>query len=362
MLFFRNYWRTHWRTYWVALSFVSTTFLCLLTYRPQSSGIKLFGKPRFSGGPKTKENQLTPILAKSWQSYSTLICLSAVRVPLFALKILKTMGVKIIVNQNGVYYPAWSVDYKAKNTYLYALTHLADHVYFQSEFAKKSYQEWVGALPESWSILYNAVDRNIFFPRLEKEKKTPLKIIHFCDVSSGTELVWKYILELKTFLDSRETIEWIFVGRVLSPEVFSRLGFNSLKNVFCHWDLQEEKKIAEVLREANLALHFRYNDVCPNKVLELMASGVWVVTLSAGGSAELVSAQGGCVLPVQEGYGLPHFPEKENVLVAIRKFLESPDVLQEGVLKRAEHFKLENWHQTLQNARSLAGVRSRRSV
>ena len=67
--------------------------------------------------------------------------------------------VPIVVNQSGVAYPGWAGAQTDELNELFRRALLAaDHVLYQSEFCKRSADEFLGAPRGSWEILYNAVD------------------------------------------------------------------------------------------------------------------------------------------------------------------------------------------------------------
>ncbi|MGE4231752.1 MAG: hypothetical protein AB7F43_00330 [Bacteriovoracia bacterium] len=315
--------------------------------------IKILGEPWFSGGPMTKFDQLRPLIAAKNLPYSSIFCFSAIYTPLVALRFFKKIGVTILVNQNGVYYPAWySGDYKKKNKYLLTLNGLANFTFFQSQFALRMYQKWVGPLPKKYSILYNAVDLDKFTP--DFSFRTRKKVIVFLDVSKFTEKFWTYTLDVKEDLDRKNLdIEWIFCGRILDEKSFKVLGFDQ---VFAEklWNKSGDE-IPNILRSADISLHFVYNDVCPNKVLECMASGVFVFGLSAGGSAELIGdsseKSGGHIFKVAESDSEVFFPEKTVVVQKVSEILMNHNLrtLREKARERAELFDLKLWQKAIIN-------------
>src|SRR5256714_13457032 len=74
-------------------------------------------------------------------------------------------GAPIVVNQSGVAYPGWAgaATDELNRPFRRALL-AAEHVLYQSEFCKRSADEFLGAPRGSWDILYNAVDVQHFVP------------------------------------------------------------------------------------------------------------------------------------------------------------------------------------------------------
>src|SRR5262249_15526402 len=73
--------------------------------------------------------------------------------------------IPIIVNQSGVAYPGWAgSDTDQLNSDFRRVLLAADHVLYQSEFCKRSADEFLGESHGSWEVLYNAVDVEQFAP------------------------------------------------------------------------------------------------------------------------------------------------------------------------------------------------------
>ena len=84
--------------------------------------------------------------------------------PLLALA--RRRRVPVVVNQSGVAYPGWAGhETEAINRRFRAALLAADHVLYQSEFCKRSADEFLGPPRGTWEVLYNAVDVAHFTPR-----------------------------------------------------------------------------------------------------------------------------------------------------------------------------------------------------
>lgn len=328
-----------------ALGLLARFLILVVTLRPNTRGdrrFKVLAPPGFLGGPATKFEQARPLLADRWAPYSTVLCFSAVHTPILLLRILKKLGARIIVNQNGVYYPSWFPrGWKRKNRYLSELNALADHSFFQSEFALASYREWVGAPPARRSVLHNGVDLGRFQPRASVDASTPPRVLVFADVSPLTRLLWEHVLGLQSRVpDAR----WVFMGRVHDRAVFAGLRLAQAA-AETHFD-PASARVRETLRSCDVALHLVYNDVCPNKVLECLASGLWVIGLSAGGTAELVG-DAGAILSVRHGYEAPDFPSWDSLASELARFRANARACRASALARAARFSLDDWRRAL---------------
>src|SRR5439155_8370596 len=81
----------------------------------------------------------------------------------------KRKRAKVVVNQNGVAYPAWYGDgWQRENAPMAQLLAMADHVFYQSAFCKLSADTFAAPRDRSWDVLFNAVDTQRFSPAVAR--------------------------------------------------------------------------------------------------------------------------------------------------------------------------------------------------
>lgn len=336
---------------WIALALECADLL--ITLRPGARGAgthKVFGRPSYGGGPRTKHNQLAGSGAARGRPYSTLICLSAVRVPLLFLRTLRFLGARIVVNQNGVYYPLWfKGDHEERNAFLAGLNAVASHSFFQSQFSVDSWERWVGPLPGSYSILPNGVDRSFFRPDDQRSTNaSKLRCLIFLDFKDSNRALWQYFSALVRKLGDEQ---WILMGRAENQALVREVQVE-LPRAPVEWVLSPgPDELAKTLRSCDISFHFVYNDVCPNKVLECLASGVFVVCSSAGGAKELVRDGGGIVLRVNEGYEVAEYPAIAAVEEALVHARAKGGSMRTEARRASERFDLGAWTKTMTGER-----------
>lgn len=323
----------------------------LRTLDPTATGkIKVFGSPHFGGGPSTKLQQLQSIVARPGEPYAAVLCLSAVQVPLSILRLLKTRGAKLIVNQNGIYYPRWyGPGYERKNHYLRKLNELADYGFFQCEFALQGYRRWVGPPPATHTILYNAVDHKRFYPRASAQN-AKTRVLFFHDIKLLNQWLWKNFLEFMNTLDPKDWnhVEWIFMGGVQAKDLHQSIKYKLSElqkkgfSIICEWS-PKTNELPKILRDCDISLHLVYNDVCPNRVLEALASGLYVVALSAGGTKELLQHGGGSVVNVPETYDTQIWPEPHALAAQIQAAVQLGESGRIAAAKASQQFALPPW-------------------
>jgi glycosyltransferase involved in cell wall biosynthesis len=325
---------------------ISETFDLITTVRPGSRAYKVFTGARLNGGPQTKLGQLSAGAARSGEPYGTVVCLSAARVPLIAVRLLRRLGARIVVNQNGVYYPLWCPDgFRGKNRFLRGLNRVAHHSFFQSRFSEFSFERWVGPLPVSRSVLFNAVDRSRFFPAERNPSNGELRALVFLDFRDFNAELWDYLTPL--LAAPPEGYRWVLMGQKSDSALLRRLQAE-LANVPVEWHFSPgQAEVASVLRGCDLALHLVFNDVCPNKVIECLASGVHVICSTAGGTVELIAECGGEALHVPDGFEQRNYPARAAIIAAMKQFRENAPRLKREAVNCGKKFDLASWLQTM---------------
>jgi glycosyltransferase involved in cell wall biosynthesis len=179
----------------------------------------------------------------------------------------------------------------------------ADHVIFQSEFARRMACEYLHDRRERCSVVWNGVDTSIFRPREKNEG--PVRLL-----SAGIirdEYMMGSVLGVFQRLAPQCDCELRICG-TMDAENERQLSR------FCdrhpEWMPRIQRlgpvpnpMIADVLRDCDILIHPRLGDFCPNIVVECMASGLAVVCGSWGGAAELVGPAGEVVPTVEWSYG-----------------------------------------------------------
>ena len=204
--------------------------------------------------------------------------------------------IPVVLNQNGVGYPAWAGERTdAVNRPPRQALLAADHVLYQSEFCKRSADVFLGSPSGTSEVLYNAVDVDRFVPAPGAIGDGPVLLAG----GDQTQADYRLDLALRTFahvLAAHPAARLIVTGQLLSDPgpLVSALGLRE------HVDFVGRYNQAEapaVYRRAHLLLHTQMNDSCPSVVLEAMASGLPVVYPASGGTVELVGDVGGVGVP-----------------------------------------------------------------
>lgn len=245
--------------------------------------------------------------------------------------------IPVVVNQNGVGYPAWAgAETDAVNAPLRRALHAADHVLYQSEFCKRSADRYLGQPLGTWEILANAVDTDRFTPAAGPPEHGPVLLL------AGDQLQpYRLELALRTLQivrRSHEDARLLVLGRVEFPPPPELLAGAELLGRYAQSDAPD------LYRRAHVLLHTTVNDSCPSAVIEAMACGLPVVHPASGGTVELVGSEAGIGVPHPESWERVQPPEPEALAEAVERVLAERERYAAAARKRAvEHFALGLW-------------------
>jgi glycosyltransferase involved in cell wall biosynthesis len=258
------------------------------------------------------------------------------------LRFLRSRRIPLVVNQDGVGYPAWAgADTEEVNRPIRALLAAADHVLYQSEFCKRSADEWAGPCRGAWEILYNAVDVSRFTPAERPPDGGPVLLL-------GGDQSQAYRLELAletlaALVRTHAGAELLVTGRLAAPIelIVARLGLEGRVHALGRY---AQTDAPGIFRRAHLLLHTKVNDPCPSVVIEALATGLPVVYPASGGIPELVGEGAGIGVPHPDGFERDEPPSAEALADAVSRVLD--DLRGHGAAARAravERFSLEPW-------------------
>jgi len=160
------------------------------------------------------------------------------------------------------------------------INNMADLTIFQSQYSRYATREKFNVIVHDGPVIYNPVDTILFKPYLENplaSSRAKIANISFStNIKKGADQIFQVAQE-------NHDIDFILIGR-----------FNNqpdLKNVRFTGHIKREE-VAGILGTCHFFLFLSQNESCPNVVLEAMASGLPVLYLDSGGTAELVGDTG----------------------------------------------------------------------
>lgn len=258
------------------------------------------------------------------------------------LRVAQRRGAPVVVNQDGAGYPAWAGDgWAAHNVPLRRALLAADHVLYQSAFARLSCDRYLGEPRGTWEILPNAVDVETFRPAVTAPVGDPVVVL-------GGDQYQPYKLELglRALAALRRNVpgaRLVVTGRLAFPieTLVAQLGLGGVVEVVGRY---AQRDLLAILQRAHVYLHPKVNDPCPSSVIEALACGVPVVYAASGGTVELVADEGGVGVPHPAGWDVQTPPAPEDLAAGLEQALRDRDRLAAGARRRAvERFALEPW-------------------
>jgi glycosyltransferase involved in cell wall biosynthesis len=246
--------------------------------------------------------------------------------------------IAVVVNQSGVAYPGWAGDETERiNEPFRRALQAADHVLYQSEFCKRSADEFLGEPRGSWEVLHNAVDVHHFTPNGAPRTDQPVLLL-------GGDQTQAYRLEvaLRTLAHLPDA-KLIVTGRlVFDPHALIReLGLVDRVELVGRY---AQRDAPALYRRAHLLLHTKVNDPCPTLVVEAMACGLPVVYAASGGTVELVGDDAGVGVVHPDGWEHDVPPDPADLAAAVNAVLERRAEYAAAARRRAvERFALEPW-------------------
>jgi len=258
------------------------------------------------------------------------------------LLVARRRRIPVVVNQSGVAYPGWAgAATEGINRQFRRALLGADHVLYQSEFCKRSADEFLGAPTGSWEVLYNAVDVEHFSPAAVPPGDGPVLLL-----AGDQTQPYRLELALRTLthvLRSHPDATLVVTGRLVSsPEPLIVELDLAGKVEFAGRYAQRDAPA--LFRRAHLLLHTKVKDPCPTAVIEGMACGLPVVYAASGGTVELVGDEAGVGVPHSDGWDRDEPPGADELADAVTRVLADAPAYAAAARRRAvERFALGPW-------------------
>ncbi len=263
------------------------------------------------------------------------------------LDALKRKKVKIVINHDGVAFPAWAGGrYVEFNRISKHILDRANFIVYQSQFSKLSADLYLSPPNVPHEIIYNPVDVH-HFVRQDVKKPEELTLM------LGGNQYEKYRLQLAlqtlhSLLKLVPTARLIVTGTLWLPEQEAWAWTNAaLKemNLTEHVEFVGKYTQADAPRlysKAHLLIHTKYADPCPGLIPEVMGCGLPVVHIGNGGVPELVGGAG-IGLPVEHSWERYNLPEPEAMANAVVQVYENLSYYSRAAREQAQKFALEKF-------------------
>jgi len=253
----------------------------------------------------------------------------------------------LVFNQNGWYYPGWyNGDWKAANAAIVEAQRAADLVLLQSQFCLEAGRALTGYEPRNYEVLHNAIPP---FPHRNQTLQGDGRTVWLSAVfTPDSEHILKPAVQAMAILHRRHgqaAPHLLLAGRVdpatrTMPWFQAILGDIALLEAdggcrrlgeYCPDDLPR------LASNADVALHLKYKDPCPNAVIERMALGLPHVFSNSGGTPELIG-DAGIGLPVEDTWDRQVPVDPKALADAIEWALANRRRLSDAALEASRRF------------------------
>ncbi|SNC62151.1 Glycosyltransferase involved in cell wall bisynthesis [Polynucleobacter victoriensis] len=340
---------------WCLIVSAWTTFTVFTCKKDRPIHPKLFyagARSGSLGGPLVKVARLQQVFPEHLTNYNVIYALSnAAYLNQSAVKAIKRKNIPLLVNQNGIFYPGWySGDWRFMNKKMSIIYHHADYVFWQSTFCKNAANQFLGFREGPGEVLFNAVDTKIFIPTLYQNRPFTFLVAGNMSDDVGYR-IFNAIDGFRLARDSGLQAKLLIAGRV-SPNLKKAIdeyvrSYDSFHQNICLLGQYEQKNAPSLYAQADAFIMTKYNDSCPNTVIEAMSSGLPIIYSDSGGVPEMVGNQAGVPLKVPQGWDdINHVPSVNDLADAMIYVSKNHAEMSIAARKRAvDKFEITNWLQ-----------------
>lgn len=331
---------------------VGSAVLAALPFRTRDTLSVFYGgaRPGDFGGTLVKVRLLQRRFPERRVGFSLIYMLSnAIYLPQFAVDALRASGVPVVLNQNGVFYRGWFPEgWERENARMARVHSVADHVFYQSEFCRRTAERFLGLRQGSSEILYNGVDTDVFVPRAASRADAPFTFVTTgkFDTAMGyrlTSAIDGLAAARRGGLDVRLDIAGLMSTDVAAAAhaQIARLGVVDAVGIKGAYTGSQAPAIYQ---SADAYLMTKHNDPCPNAVLEALACGLPVLYSASGGVPEQVGDEAGVGLPVSETFEENVTPDPVVMAEGMARVIQGRAAMAQAARERAvARFDLKDW-------------------
>jgi len=269
----------------------------------------------------------------------------------------RNKGIKIVLNQNGVAYPAWKgPGWEEINRNMRTVYEQSDFVIFQSEFCRLGAEKFLGKCNVPSKILYNPIDLDLYRPAKQPiSHQAPILLLGGNQFSVyRLEVAAQVLRQLIQYLPASRLI---ITGRLWGENqalstreatlILEKLGVMEQVEFTGKYSQQDA---AQIFQRADILIHTKYNDPSPTLIGEALACGLPVVYSASGGLPELVGPDAGIGIPVGKSWEKINTPDPIKMAEAIQLVWEKHTKFGEAARQFAEEkFPLKKYVQAHQN-------------
>ncbi len=302
------------------------------------------------GGPLVKVRSLMRRFPERRTGYSLLYLLSnALYLPQPVVDAASRAGVPVVLNQNGVFYPAWfPKGWERENARIAKVHAAASHVIYQSEFCRRCAERFLGPRGDRWEILPNAVDTALFRPADQSLRSRPFTFLVTGKIGAST--AYRLTSSIEGFAAARKgglDVRLVIAGTIdRDVEIEARTLADRLDIAYAvaFGGPYAAHEAPAIYQTADAYLMTKHNDPCPNVVLEALACGLPVLYSASGGVPELVGEDAGVRLLVPESFDGTPVPAPAAIAAGMARIIRSHAAMSRAARTSAvARFDLAAW-------------------
>lgn len=260
----------------------------------------------------------------------------------------RSRGIPVVLNQNGVYYPAAvGPRWQTLNRPLAALRQAADFIVYQTEFCKLACDTFLGPLPTPFTVACNAVDTRVYAPAESPPSLATPTVIALWGAGGRnrrTAVTVESFLALRRRMPSAKLIfpgyHAAFAQHRETRRMMEKLVRAAGQPLDCIEYLPRYTGVEApgVFRRGHVLLHTQPNDNCPHLVVEAMACGVPIVHQDNGGTPQMVTPLAGVAVPSGTSWDNVDYPAPEAFADGLERVLRDWPVYHRHARARAIEF------------------------
>jgi glycosyltransferase involved in cell wall biosynthesis len=258
-------------------------------------------------------------------------------------------GIPVVMNQNGVFYPAWYPrGWEEENARMRDARAQASHVLYQSEFCRMAAERFLGPRQGPSEILYNAVDVHRFTPSASARAPGPFRLLLTGKIGPSTG--YRLLNGVEALVAARKG--GLDVVLIVAGPVDDETG-RTARALVAQAGMDDALVLSgpygrtsapDIYRAADAYLMTKHNDPCPNVVLEALSSGLPVLYSGSGGVPELVGGEAGVALPVEQTFETSPTPSPDAIAEGLARIMADREPMAVAARRRAvARFGLEAW-------------------
>ena len=305
------------------------------------------------GGPSVKTKKLNQYFPEySWKFNIIYLLSNSIYLNPLSCKLIKKKRLPVVLNQNGVFYPAWfDGNWEKENNKMAQIYCLADYILWQSKFCKKACEKFLGKRIGIGEILYNSVDTSIFVPKNRGNKKRFSFLITGNIRRKNNYRISIVLLALKEIIRKNTEVELIIAGYVEDRKYFfSKIRDLNIQDNVIFMETYSQKDAPKIYQLADAYITMTYQDNCPTAVLEAMASGLPILYSNSGGIPELVDKESGLGINVKSSWNKTIVPSSSAISEGMEKIIEDRNNMSQAArIRSVQFFDLKIWISKHQN-------------